>query len=101
MYKLIGMNNSWFVYIIECRDKRLYTGITNHLQARVAQHNEGVGCRFTRGRAPVKLVYHQSCPSRSEALKREAAIKKLSRDQKLELIKNISATKIGGLILTD
>jgi putative endonuclease len=76
----------WFVYILECRDGKLYTGITNDLAARIAAHNNGTGARFTRGRAPVKLLYHEIAASRSAALKRELSIKRLSRQQKLELV---------------
>ena len=76
----------WQVYIIECSDKKLYTGITNDIGRRIEEHNSGKGSRFTRVRAPVKLVYNQEAASRSAALKREAEIKKLSRTDKLDLI---------------
>lgn len=79
-------NIMWEVYIIKCKDNKLYTGITNDLERRVGEHNSGQGGRFTRPRKPVKLVYHETTPSRSEALKREAEIKKLSRYEKLELL---------------
>jgi len=77
---------SWYVYIIECKDTLLYTGIAVDLKRRVKEHNSGKGCKFTRCRAPVKLVYNEQAGSRSSALKKEAAIKRLSRKQKLELI---------------
>ncbi len=76
----------WEVYIVQCRDDKLYTGITNDLERRVEEHNSGQGANFTRPRKPVKLVYHETRPNRSEALKREAEIKKLSRYEKLELL---------------
>ena len=76
----------WEVYIIQCKDDKLYTGITNDLERRVEEHNSGQGASFTRSRKPVKLVYHETRPSRAEALKREAEIKKLSRYEKLELL---------------
>lgn len=76
----------WFVYILKCRDERLYTGITNNLSARLEAHNNGTGAKFTKGRAPVLLLYRETCASRSEATKRELAIKKLSRAQKMAII---------------
>ncbi|MDD5045199.1 MAG: GIY-YIG nuclease family protein [Candidatus Omnitrophica bacterium] len=77
----------WQVYIIECSDSVFYTGITNNLKRRVSAHNSGNGCRFTRCRAPVKLRYSEFQPDRSQALKREAQIKKFPRLKKLALIK--------------
>ncbi len=76
----------WYVYILRCSDGTLYTGITNDLAARLEAHNNGTGAKFTRGRVPVTLLYHETCASRSEALKRELAIKKLGRQQKQLLI---------------
>ena len=76
----------WNIYIIECKDGKLYTGITNDLKRRIKQHNSGNGCRFTKYRIPVKLLYTEKASGRSEALKREAQIKKLPRQKKLELI---------------
>ena len=77
----------WYIYIIQCRDGKLYTGITNNLNRRLTEHNLGRGCRFTRSRKPVKLVYCQKLPGKSEALRREIEIKKLNRSQKLDLVK--------------
>jgi len=77
---------SWYVYIIECNDGKLYTGITTDLKRRLGEHNSGKGCKFSRSRAPVKLVYSHSTSSRSKALKKEAWIKSLSRKEKLLLI---------------
>ena len=77
---------AWYIYIIECKDCLLYTGITKDLKRRVKEHNCGKGCKFTKSRAPVKLAYSEKAKSRSSALKREAAIKRLSRKKKLELI---------------
>lgn len=80
--------SDWFVYILECNDKTLYTGITNNLEKRLGKHNsESEGAKYTRPRRPVKFVYHEEQPNRSEATKREMAIKKLSRLDKLNLIK--------------
>ncbi len=76
----------WHIYIIKCKDSNLYTGITKDLERRVKEHNSGNGCRFTKYRAPVKLVHTERATTRSDALKREAAIKRLPRKKKLELI---------------
>ena len=73
----------WTVYILQCRDGTLYTGITDNLPRRLAAHNGGKGAKYTRGRGPVVLVHQESCPDRSAALRR--AIKALSRSQKLAL----------------
>lgn len=83
-------SNDWFVYILECSDKTLYTGITNNLEKRLEQHNSGVdGAKYTRPRRPVKYVYQEKQVNRSVATKREMAIKKLKRVEKLKLIKSI------------
>jgi putative endonuclease len=75
-----------YVYIVECSDKTLYTGWTNNVEKRIREHNSGRnGARYTRGRRPVKLVYTETCAGLSDALKREAEIKKLSRRGKLAL----------------
>ena len=83
------LNNMWFVYIIRCKDDKLYTGMTNDIERRIAEHNSGHGGRFTRFRKPVTLVYYCKVNSRSDALKREIAIKKLERSEKLELIRSL------------
>ena len=83
-------SNDWFVYILECSDKTLYTGITNNLEKRLEQHNSGAdGAKYTRPRRPVKYVYQEKQVNRSVATKREMAIKKLKRVEKLKLIKSI------------
>ena len=82
------MDNSWQVYIVQCRDGKLYTGISNDVQRRVAAHNEGKGCRFTKYRYPVVLLYQEYCGSKSAAWRREIEVKDLTRKQKLELIEN-------------
>ncbi|TAK95368.1 GIY-YIG nuclease family protein [Patescibacteria group bacterium] len=79
----------YFLYILECADETLYTGITTDLKRRVAEHNSAkVGAKYTAARRPVKLVYSQKFRNRSTASKEEARIKKLAKSQKLELIKN-------------
>lgn len=77
---------SWHVYILECGDGTLYTGITNDLERRVDEHNAGTGAKCTRARLPVKLVYSERKRNRSYASKRETAIKNLSRDEKISLM---------------
>lgn len=76
----------WFVYLLRCADGSLYTGITTDLERRCRQHNSGKGARYTRSRRPARLVYQEALGTRSLALRREAAIKALSRRQKLALI---------------
>jgi len=80
----------WTVYILECRDGSLYTGITNDIEKRLQAHNDGTAARFTRGRGPVSLRYTEPHPDRSAASKREVAIKKLSRTEKLLLIRHFA-----------
>ena len=80
------MGTSYFVYIVRCKDGTLYTGSTNNLQKRLAAHNAGEGAKYTRGRQPVTLVYVEELPSWGMALRREKAIKQLTRDRKLSLI---------------
>jgi predicted GIY-YIG superfamily endonuclease len=77
----------WFVYILRCADGSLYTGITKDLKRRYGQHNDGSASRYTRSRRPTKLVWQEAHPNRSWALKREAAIKAMTRRDKLALIR--------------
>ncbi len=83
----------WTVYILECRDGSLYTGITNDIEKRLQAHNDGTAARFTRGRGPVSLRYTEPHPDRSAASKREIAIKKLSRTEKLLLIRHFAESQ--------
>jgi putative endonuclease len=76
----------WFVYIVECRDGSLYTGVTNDLERRVGQHNAGKGAKYTRARRPVVLVWSQPVTDKSAALKEEWRIKQLSRREKLAIV---------------
>jgi len=76
----------WFVYIVQCKDDRLYTGISNDVSKRVETHNKGKGCRFTKYRYPVELVYQELCGTKSAARKREIRVQRLQRYQKLKLI---------------
>lgn len=75
-----------FVYILECSDGTFYTGYTDNVEKRVAVHNSKKGAKYTRSRLPVKLVYFEEQPTKSDALKRENEIKKLTRTQKQQLI---------------
>ena len=77
----------WFVYIVECQDSSLYTGITNDLEKRVKAHNEKKGAKAIKGKLPVKLVYQESYNEKKLALSREREIKSFKREQKLELVK--------------
>lgn len=77
---------SWWVYILECRDGTLYTGCTDDVPRRLAAHNAGRGAKYTRSRTPVLLRYCEEQPDRSAALRREAAIKRLTRTEKQALI---------------
>ncbi len=78
----------WFVYVLRCADDTLYTGSTDDVARRAEVHNSGKGAKYTRGRGPVQVVYTEECESYSAALKREYAIKQLSRPEKLALIEN-------------
>lgn len=75
----------WLVYILICKDGSLYTGYTNNLEKRIAKHNAGKGAKYTRSRLPVKLFKYFEVASKSEALKLEIKIKKLSREEKFGL----------------
>ena len=78
----------WQVYILRCGDGSLYTGITNNIEQRIIDHNAGTCAKYTRSRLPVKLIYSETVEDKSSALQREAAIKKLTRAAKLELIRS-------------
>ena len=81
------MSETWTVYLLQCADGTLYTGIARDLQRRLSQHNGEIagGPKYTRGRRPVQLLWHAEAADRSLALRREAAIKRLSRRDKLAL----------------
>ena len=78
---------SWFTYIVRCADDTLYTGVTTDLERRIQEHNhcDKKGAKYTRTRRPVHLIHNEAFENRSQACQREAAIKKLSRQQKLVL----------------
>jgi len=83
----------WHVYIIECKDAQLYTGITTDISRRLKEHNAKKGAFYTQNKTPVKLVYQEAMANQSEARKREAEIKKLTRKEKLEFITGASKEK--------
>jgi putative endonuclease len=79
---------AYSVYIVECKDKTLYTGITTDVKRRILEHNSGkLGAKYTKARRPVRLRYSEKKKTRSSALKREAALKRLPRREKLALLK--------------
>ena len=80
------MENNWKLYILRCGDGTLYTGITTDVQSRLEAHRSGKGAKYTRGRAPLELVYTEDCGTKGQALKRELEIKALSRPEKRKLI---------------
>lgn len=88
-----GSDSPWFLYIVECRDGSLYTGVTNDLERRLNQHNEGTAARYTRSRRPVQLRYSETCESRSNALVRECSVRLLSPKEKWALIARHDGTR--------
>ena len=76
-----------YTYIVRCKDDSLYCGWTNNLEKGIQSHNAGIGAKYTKSRLPVKLVYYETFDTKEEAMRREYAIKQLTRKQKLELIK--------------
>ena len=84
-----GIHIMHYTYILKCKDNTYYTGYTNDLTKRIKAHNEGKGAKYTRGRCPVKLVHYEEFEEKSDALKREYAIKQLSREKKILLINSM------------
>lgn len=78
-----------YTYIVRCKDNSLYTGYTTDIKNRVNNHNNGKGAKYTKGRRPVELVYFETFESKSEALKKEIAIKKMPRSKKEQLIETM------------
>lgn len=78
----------YFVYMLICHDNTYYTGYTNDVDKRLKVHNEGKGSKYTRARLPVKLAYLEEYPTKSEAMKREIALKKLKHQEKKDLSDN-------------
>ncbi len=82
---------TYWLYILRCGDGTLYTGTTDDVERRLAAHRSGKGAKYTRGRGPLEVVYREACADRSAALKREWAVKQLSREEKLKLIESGAA----------
>lgn len=78
----------YYAYMLLCADGSIYSGYTTNPERRIAVHNRGIGAKYTRSRLPVKLLYSECFSTKSEALKREAALKRLRHDEKLLLSKN-------------
>ena len=90
----LRLARSYYVYILSCKNNYLYTGYTVDLKRRLSQHSSGTGSKFTRSHVPIKLVYSELYRTKSEAMKREIAIKRLSHKKKLSLIgKKIDSKK--------
>ena len=80
------MESQWYLYILRCKDDTFYTGITTDVEKRLEVHRSGKGAKYTRGRNPLELVYRECCENHSHALKRELAVKKLTRQEKEKLV---------------
>ena len=87
-----------YVYILRCKDDTLYCGWTNDLKKRLASHNAGKGAKYTRSRHPVTLVYFETFETKEEAMRREFAIKQLSRKEKLHLISTFDTNMLSAFI---
>lgn len=79
----------WYLYILRCGDGSLYTGITTDVEKRFRAHQSGKGAKYTRGRGPLEIVYREECGDHSQALKRELAIKALTRQEKEALLSKV------------
>lgn len=91
----------WTLYILECGDGTLYTGITDNLERRLHAHRTGKGAKYTRGRTPLTVRYLERCPDYSCALRREAQIKRLSRSEKLKLCQQFSQEEANAIFFED
>lgn len=87
-----------YTYILRCSDESLYTGWTNDLRKRIRAHNEGKGAKYTKSRVPVSLVYFEEYETKQEAQKREYAIKRLTKKQKLSLILEMDSSALHAVI---
>lgn len=83
---------TYYIYILECKDKTLYTGITNNMKSRLKKHHDGTGAKYTRGRGPFNLLYLATTENRSLASIEESRIKKLTKQEKFHLIQNADKT---------
>lgn len=80
------MEKQWYLYLLQCGDGSLYCGITDDVPRRLRAHRAGRGAKYTRGRGPLRLVYLEPCPDHTAALRREYAVKRLPRNEKLALL---------------
>lgn len=87
-------NKQWVLYILECKNGTLYTGITNDLDRRLAAHRAGKGAKYTRGRGPLILRYVEKCEDHSHALRRELQVKSLARTDKLKLCQKLAFNEV-------
>lgn len=85
--RILFMEHEHIVYILKCNDDSLYTGYTNNLKRRIHLHETGKGAKYTRGRGPFQLMHVETFATKEEAMRREYAIKQLSRTEKIKLIK--------------
>lgn len=88
-FRRIFGGNMWYLYMLRCRDGSLYTGITTDVEKRLEAHRSGKGAKYTRGRGPLELVYQETCGDHSQALKRELAIKALTRQEKEAMLAQV------------
>lgn len=80
------MSKLYYIYMLKCKDGSIYTGYTDNIYKRIVKHRSGKGAKYTRGRGPFELVHYESFLTKEEAMQREAAIKKLTKEAKLKLI---------------
>ena len=90
----MGDSKQWVLYILECKNGSLYTGITNDLDRRLAAHRSGKGAKYTKGRGPLTLRYVEHCQDHSHALRRECQIKALTKAEKLDLCKTLALDEV-------
>jgi predicted GIY-YIG superfamily endonuclease len=83
----------WCVYLLRCGDGSLYAGITNDLEKRLAAHRSGRGARYTKGRGPLRVVFREEVADKSAALRREHALKRMPRRQKLALVRFLDSRR--------
>ena len=84
--RTVSVKETWYVYIVQCADDSLYTGVAKDVEMRVSQHNAGKGAKYTRARLPVRLVHREPVADRGSALRREYEIKGMTRERKRQLV---------------
>ena len=88
----------WVAYMLRCRDGSFYTGCTNNLTRRLALHQNGKGAKYTRSRLPVKLAWYEEANEKSDALRREAAVKRLSHAEKVFMAESCNLAALRGIL---